>query len=168
MNTPSAARSPFALCLWLDGQVEEAAAFYTAIFPNSRTGAISRYGKGAQMPEGTALVATFFIDGQEMMALSGGSMHSFTPALSVVKRCENQAEIDHYWEKLTEDGGKPGRCGWLTDRFGVSWQIIPRALGRLMSGGDQAASSRVTAAFMPMSKLDLATLERAFEGIEPA
>jgi predicted 3-demethylubiquinone-9 3-methyltransferase (glyoxalase superfamily) len=149
---------PIVPCLWFDTQAEDAVAFYTAIFANSRVGSKSRYGPNAPLPEGTMLACAFFLDGQEFMAMNGGPMFSFTPAISMVRRCETQAEIDHFWDALLEGGGSPSRCGWLKDRFGVSWQVVPKSLGKLMSG---PGAGRVMAAFMPMGKIELEVLERA-------
>jgi predicted 3-demethylubiquinone-9 3-methyltransferase (glyoxalase superfamily) len=151
-------------CLWFNGNAGEAADFYTSVFKNSKIGKISRYGKGAPMPEGTVMVATFEVQGHEFMALNGGPQYSFTPAISLVVHCDTQEEIDDYWTKLTADGGKEVQCGWLTDKFGISWQIVPSILGELMSGNDPARSQRVMQALWQMMKLDIGKLKQAYEG----
>jgi predicted 3-demethylubiquinone-9 3-methyltransferase (glyoxalase superfamily) len=150
-------------CLWFDGQAEEAATFYTSIFKNSRITNVSRYGEGGRMPKGTALVVTFQLEGQDFMALNGGPEYKPSPAISLFVNCETQAEVDELWEKLSA-GGKPGRCGWLEDKFGVSWQIVPAALGELMQGKDPERSQRVMKALLQMDKLDVEELRRAYEG----
>lgn len=151
-------------CLWFDQNGEQAANFYVSLFPNSRVGTISRYGKGTPMPEGTAMVVTFELDGVPFMALNGGTHFKLSEAVSINVRCENQAEIDRLWTRLTENGGSELRCGWLKDRFGLSWQIVPAQIERWMSDPDPIRSARVMAAFMPMNKLDIAVLEAAFNG----
>jgi predicted 3-demethylubiquinone-9 3-methyltransferase (glyoxalase superfamily) len=157
------------LCLWFDGQAEEAAEFYVATFKacgrDAAMGDIARYGaSGGPKPKGTALMAEFTLDGQPIMGLNGGPHYTFSPAISLFVTCADQAEVDHFWNALTADGGEPGKCGWLTDRFGVSWQIVPRALGELMKGPDQARAGRVMQAMMPMTKLDVAVLKKAYDG----
>jgi predicted 3-demethylubiquinone-9 3-methyltransferase (glyoxalase superfamily) len=151
------------ICLWFDKQGEEAANFYTSIFKNSSIGTISRYGKQGfefhGMPEGTALVVPFKLNDMNFSALNGGPRFTFNESMSVVISCETQEEIDHYWNNLTADGGQESQCGWLKDKFGVSWQIVPSILGELMSNPEKAG--RVTAAFMQMKKLDIATLKNA-------
>ena len=151
-------------CLWFNGNAGEAADFYTSVFENSKKGKVSRYGKGAPMPEGTVMVATFEVQGHEFMALNGGPQYSFTPAISLVVHCDTQEEIDDYWTKLTADGGKEVQCGWLTDKFGISWQIVPSILGELMSGNDPARSQRVMQALWQMMKLDIGKLKQAYDG----
>ena len=155
--------SKIALCLWFDGQAEEAMNHYLSLFERSKPLSVSRYGKGMPMPEGSVMVASFELDGQEIMALNGGPMFKFTEALSMLVHCDSQAEVDHFWNGLVE-GGTPSRCGWLKDRFGVSWQIIPRAMGEMMSGSDKARSGRVMQAMMTMSKIDIAAIEAARRG----
>ena len=155
---------PIVPCLWFNDTAEQAVVLYTSLFPNSKRGGTSYYGPNAPMPEGTVLTCTFFLDGQEFMALNGGPTFQFTPAISMVKRCDTQLEIDRYWDGLIAGGGQPSRCGWLTDPFGVSWQIVPRVLGQMMSDPDRAKTNRVMQAFMPMTKLDLSVLERAYQG----
>lgn len=149
--------------LWFDGKAEEAANFYVSIFKNSKIGTINRYGDNGPGPKGTVMIATFQIDGQEFIALNGGPQFKLTPAISFVVNCESQSEVDHFWEKLSE-GGKTLQCGWLQDKFGVSWQIVPTALAKLMSDSDRAKSGRVMGALMQMTKIDIARLEEAFKG----
>lgn len=164
MNSTSATMK---ICLWFDKQAEEAVQFYTSIFPNSKTGAISRYGKEGfefhQMPEGTALTVQFWINDMEFLALNGGPKYTFNEAISIVVTVDSQEEIDYIWEKLTE-GGEETHCGWLKDKFGLSWQIVPSQLGKWMSSTDTASVQRVTAAYLQMQKFDISTLERAFQG----
>jgi len=146
--------------LWFDGKAEDAANFYVGIFRNSRVLSINRAGK-----DGPVFSTTFNLDGQDFFALNGGPMFSFTPAISFFVNCETQADIDRLWTTLTSDGGAPSRCGWLKDKYGMSWQIIPSSLGRLLSGGgDAARAGRVLQAMLQMGKLDVATLQRAFDG----
>ncbi|RYY97195.1 MAG: VOC family protein [Chitinophagaceae bacterium] len=142
--------------LWFNGQAEEAAQFYTSIFPNSGIGSISR-----PDPQGPALVVPFSLDGKPFLALNGGPQFSFTEATSFVISCQNQEEIDHYWSRLTEGGGTPSRCGWLKDRYGLSWQVVPAQMGALMTDPDPVKAQRVMAAMMKMDKLDIAALEAA-------
>ena len=151
--------------LWFDNQAEDAMNFYTAIFKNSKIGQVSRYGDAGPGPKGTVMVGNFALDGQEFMALNGGPIYKFTNAVSFVVNCETQEEIDYYWEKLSS-GGKAIQCGWLTDKFGLSWQVVPTVLGELMSSGDPEKSNRVMQALMKMEKLIIADLQRAFESQE--
>lgn len=146
--------------LWFDGQAEEAARFYCSIFPNARilTGAAA----GEAKP-GSVTVVGFELDGQRFTALNGGPHYTFTPAVSFVVDCQTQAEVDHYWDALCE-GGEPQRCGWLKDRFGLSWQIVPRQLPEYLGDPDPARSGRVMAAMMTMSRIDIDGLRRAYEG----
>jgi predicted 3-demethylubiquinone-9 3-methyltransferase (glyoxalase superfamily) len=146
--------------LWFDGQAEEAMSFYVSIFKNAKVLSVNRYGKGAPMPEGTVLTASFELDGQRFVALNGGPMYKFSPATSFVVDCDTQAEVDYYWDKLGE-GGKPNRCAWLDDKFGVTWQIVPKQLGQLLSDPDPVKAGRVMQAMMQMSKIDIAGLQRA-------
>jgi predicted 3-demethylubiquinone-9 3-methyltransferase (glyoxalase superfamily) len=150
-------------CLWFDTNAEEAVKFYLSIFKNSKMGKISRYGKGAPMPEGTALTVTFKIGGQEFMALNGGPYFKFTEAVSFVVNCKTQKEVDYYWEKLSKGGAKV-ECGWIKDKFGLSWQIVPAILGQLMSAKNPEKSSRVMQAVLKMKKLDIKALEKAYRG----
>jgi predicted 3-demethylubiquinone-9 3-methyltransferase (glyoxalase superfamily) len=154
-------------CLWFDGNVEEAIQFYTSVFPEVEITNVVRYGKSGPGPEGSVLTAVFRLFGQEFMALNGGPAFRFNEAVSFVVHCQSQEEVDSYWEKLT-DGGQPSQCGWLKDRFGLSWQIVPTALPRLMSSGNATQTSRVMEAIFKMSKIDIATLELAFNGNELA
>jgi predicted 3-demethylubiquinone-9 3-methyltransferase (glyoxalase superfamily) len=149
-------------CLWFSSEAEEAAKFYVSLFEGSRITGLSRYGKGARMPAGTVLVVTFELAGTEFMALNGGPMFPFTEASSMVVQCDSQAEIDRLWDALIAGGGKAAQCGWLKDRYGLSWQIVPSRLRALMQDGDQAKIDRVMAAVMTMVKIDLATLEAAY------
>ena len=149
--------------LWFDQQAEQAANFYVSLFKNSKILGVSRYGEGARRPAGMAMIVTFQMDGQEFMALNGGPEFKFTEAVSLFVNCETQAEVDMYWEKLSA-GGEKGQCGWLKDRFGLSWQIVPTALGELMGGPDPERSRRVMEALLKMSKIDIAMLRNAYEG----
>lgn len=150
-------------CLWFDREAEDAANFYVSVFPDSRIVGMNRYVEGMPMPAGTVLTVRFVLAGREFVALNGGPLFQFTPAISFVAPCATQAEIDALWQQLSE-GGAPGQCGWLTDRFGVTWQIVPTALMAMFDSPDQAATQRAVAAMMPMGKLDIAALERAFAG----
>jgi len=149
--------------LWFDNQVEEAVNFYTSIFKNSKVGKVSRYGDAGPGPKGAVLTASFVLDGQEFIALNGGPKYKFTPAISFVVPCETQQEIDHYWSKLSA-GGRTDQCGWLADKFGVSWQVVPTLLGQLMSDKDSQKSERVMKALLQMTKLDIDALKSAYEG----
>jgi predicted 3-demethylubiquinone-9 3-methyltransferase (glyoxalase superfamily) len=149
-------------CLWFDGKVEEAINFYTSLFKNSKIKNVSRYGEGAPQPAGTILVATFELEGQEFMILNGGPMFKLTEAISLSVSCETQEEIDFYWEKLSSNGGQESQCGWLKDKFGLSWQIVPTALSKLLQATDRKKASNVMAALMQMQKLDIAKLEQAY------
>ena len=146
--------------MWFDFNAEEAVAHYLSIFPNSRVISTTRYGDFAPDRKGAVLTILFEIDGQRMLALNGGPRHKFTPALSLIVNCDDQAEIDRLWDKLAE-GGEHVQCGWLTDKFGVSWQIVPRALPELL-GGDAQQTDRVMRAVMTMKKLDIAQMQQAF------
>ena len=157
-------------CLWFDNQAEEAARFYVSIFKNSAIGAVTRYGKeGFEVhgkPEGSAMTVSFRLEDQEFTALNGGPHFKISEAISFVVKCKTQAEIDHYWDKLGEGGDERAqRCGWLKDKHGVSWQILPAALFELMGGTDEGGAQRVMRAMLQMKKLDLAVLRRAYEGI---
>jgi predicted 3-demethylubiquinone-9 3-methyltransferase (glyoxalase superfamily) len=153
--------SPF---LWFDTEAEEAARLYVSVFPNSSITSVSRFGEGAPGPAGSVFGVNFELDGVQMQALNGGPARGFTEAISLFVRAETQEEIDELWEKLTADGGEPGRCGWLKDRFGLSWQIVPPILGDLISGPDPERSARAMQAMMGMSKLDIAALQAAYDG----
>lgn len=148
--------------LWFDGKAEEAVKFYTSIFKNSKVGRVTRYGEGTPGPKGTVMTATFQLDGQEFMALNGGPQFSFKPAISFFVNCETQEEVDNLWEKLSE-GGEKGRCGWLKDKFGLSWQIVPSALGQMLSDKNPQKSKSVMTALLQMNKLDIEGLKRAYE-----
>ena len=151
-------------CLWFNGQAEEAATFYVSLFPDAAIGAVSRYGAGAPFPPGTALMVEFSLFGQRFQALNGGPHFAFNAAISLSIACESEEEVDRYWDALTADGGEEGRCGWLKDRFGVSWQVVPDGLGALMSDPDSARAGRAAQAMMAMNKLDLAAMRAAAEG----
>jgi predicted 3-demethylubiquinone-9 3-methyltransferase (glyoxalase superfamily) len=148
--------------LWFNDRAEEAMNFYVSIFKNSKTVSISRYGDAGPGPKGSVMVAKFQLDGQEFLALNGGPMFTFSPAISFVVNCKTQEEVDAYWEKLSAGGAK-SQCGWLTDRFGLSWQVVPTILGELVAGKDPEKSNRVMQAMLPMTKIDIATLKRAYE-----
>jgi predicted 3-demethylubiquinone-9 3-methyltransferase (glyoxalase superfamily) len=147
-------------CLWFDTQGEEAAEFYTSIFENSRILDVSRYGEAGPRPAGTVMTVTFELDGQKFLALNGGPEFTFNEAISYQIDCRTQEEVDHYWERLT-DGGEEGPCGWLKDRFGVSWQVVPSRLSELLAHPDAATSQRVMGAMLQMRKIDIAALEDA-------
>jgi predicted 3-demethylubiquinone-9 3-methyltransferase (glyoxalase superfamily) len=152
--------SPF---LWFDDQAEEAASFYVSIFKNSSILDVSRYGEGAPRPAGSAMSVSFVLDGLELQALNGGPEYSFTEAISLFVTAQTQDEIDDLWEKLTSGGGEPGRCGWLKDRYGLSWQIVPPVLGQLLGDPDAGKASRVLQAMFGMSKIDIAALQAAHD-----
>jgi len=147
--------------LWFDSQAEEAANFYTSIFKNSKIGAIARMAEGGPAPAGSVLTVEFELDGVSFVALNGGPHFKFTEAISLQITCETQEEVDSFWNKLTADGGQPGQCGWLKDKFGLSWQVVPTALPRLLKQPDAQKASRVMQAMMQMTKIDIAELERA-------
>ena len=149
--------------LWFDNNAEEAIHFYTSIFKNSKIGTVSRYGDGGPGPKGTIMSATFELEGLEFMALNGGPQFRFTEAVSFFVRCETQAEIDELWEKLSA-GGQKSRCGWLKDKFGLSWQIVPPVLGELLNDQDPEKAKRVMFAMLKMDKIDIQTLKDAYEG----
>jgi len=143
--------------LWFESQAEEAMNFYASVFPRSRVISVNRAG-------GRTMSVDFEIENQRIMALNGGPMYQLNESFSLFVTCETQAEIDTYWEKLTADGGAPGRCGWLKDKYGLSWQVIPKAFGAMLGGTDAARTKRVVDAMMQMSKLDLPTLQAAYDG----
>jgi predicted 3-demethylubiquinone-9 3-methyltransferase (glyoxalase superfamily) len=149
--------------LWFDDQAYPAASFYVSVFPGSRITSEHDYVEGSMGDPGSIMTVTFELDGRPFVALNGGPMYSFTPAISLVVNCADQDEVDHYWERLTE-GGEPGRCGWLVDRFGVSWQVVPDGMGEILGGPDPAGAARATSAMLAMSKLDVAELRRAYDG----
>jgi predicted 3-demethylubiquinone-9 3-methyltransferase (glyoxalase superfamily) len=149
--------------LWFDDQAEAAANFYTAIFKNSRITNVSRYGEGGPGKPGSAMVVNFVLEGQEFIALNGGPEFKFTEAISLYVDCATQAEVDELWRKLTA-GGEESQCGWLKDKFGLSWQIIPSDLGKYIGGPDPAGAQRAMQAMLKMQKIDSAALKRAYEG----
>src|SRR4051794_10325391 len=146
--------------LWFDDQAEEAMNFYTSIFKDSRVGSITRYGDAGPGPKGSVMSATFQLNGQDFMALNGGPHFTFTPAISFFVSCETQEEVDELWEKLSE-GGAMQRCGWLTDKFGLSWQIIPSMLGELLGDKDAAKAQRVMQVMLQMEKIEIDALKQA-------
>jgi predicted 3-demethylubiquinone-9 3-methyltransferase (glyoxalase superfamily) len=148
--------------LWFDGKAEEAANFYVSVFKNSKIVSIMRYGEAGPGAKGSVMSATFQLDGQDFMALNGGPMFAFSPAISFFVNCQSQEEVDKLWEKLSE-GGEKQRCGWLKDKYGVSWQIIPTVLGQLLQDKDREKSKRVMNAMLQMDKLDITTLTQAYE-----
>jgi predicted 3-demethylubiquinone-9 3-methyltransferase (glyoxalase superfamily) len=147
-------------CLWFDTEGEEAARFYTSVFPNSKIVEIARYGSAGPRAEGTVMTVSFELEGQEFVALNGGPDFTFNEAISFQVNCETQDEVDGYWSKLSE-GGEEGPCGWLKDRFGVSWQIVPIVLSELLADSDREKSQRVMAAMLKMRKIEIDALERA-------
>jgi predicted 3-demethylubiquinone-9 3-methyltransferase (glyoxalase superfamily) len=150
-------------CLWFDDQGQEAARFYVSIFKNSKMGKVSYYGEGGPRPKGSVLTVSFQLDGQEFLALNGGPYFKFTEAISWIVNCKTQKEVDRLWEKLSE-GGEKGQCGWLKDKYGMSWQIVPTVLFKMMSDPDPARSRRVFQAMMQMKKLDIKGLKKAYGG----
>ena len=149
-------------CLWFDTEGEEAATFYTGIFENSRILEVVRYGSAGPRPEGMVMMVNFELDGQKFIALNGGPEFTFNEAISFQVHCESQQEVDGFWTKLSE-GGEEGPCGWLKDKYGVSWQIIPTALDELVSDPDPERSQRAMKAMLTMSKIDIAELQRAVD-----
>jgi predicted 3-demethylubiquinone-9 3-methyltransferase (glyoxalase superfamily) len=150
-------------CLWFDHQAEEAARFYVSIVKNSKLGEITHYGEGAPRPKGSVLTVRFQLDGEEFLALNGGPVFKFTEAISLIVNCETQAEVDRMWEELSE-GGEKVECGWLKDKYGLSWQIVPTVLAKMLSDPDPARADRVLQAVMQMKKLDIKKLEEAYAG----
>jgi predicted 3-demethylubiquinone-9 3-methyltransferase (glyoxalase superfamily) len=150
-------------CLWFDFKAEEAVAHYLAIFKPGRIVSTTRYGEAGPGPAGAVMTILFEINGQRFLALNGGPQFAFTPAISLIVECATQPEIDELWDRLSE-GGAPGQCGWLTDKFGVSWQIVPSLVPRIIESGDAAGIQRVMRAVMPMTKLDIAKVQQAFDG----
>jgi predicted 3-demethylubiquinone-9 3-methyltransferase (glyoxalase superfamily) len=145
-------------CLWFDGNAEEAVAFYLSVFPHSKLLQVSHTG------DGKALMVSFELEGQQVLALNGGPHFHFTEAISLSVDCKDQDEVDALWQKLTADGGKPGQCGWLKDKFGLSWQIVPSQLPELLGGPDPQGAARALQAMLTMSKLDVRVMKRAYEG----
>lgn len=148
--------------LWFDHQAEEAMNFYIPIFKNSKVLTVTRYGDAGPGPKGSVMTASFLLDGQEFIALNGGPAFQITPAISFVVNCETQQEVDAFWEQLSA-GGREEQCAWLTDKFGVSWQIVPKVLVKLLNDPDPLKAQRVMSAMLKMKKIDIATLERAYK-----
>ena len=148
--------------LWFDNNAEEAINFYTSVFKNSKVGSFTRWPEGGPGPEGQVLTASFTLGGQEFTALNGGPQFKFNESISFVVDCETQEEVDYYWNKLTE-GGEESQCGWLKDKFGLSWQIVPRILIQLLQDKDKVKAGKVMAAMMPMKKIEIAKLKAAYE-----
>jgi predicted 3-demethylubiquinone-9 3-methyltransferase (glyoxalase superfamily) len=148
-------------CLWFDTRGEEAAEFYTSVFPNSKINHVQRYGEAGPREAGTVMVVAFTLDGRDFVALNGGPQFTFSEAVSFQIACADQAEVDYYWDALTADGGEHGPCGWLKDRFGVSWQVVPTPLLDLLSDPDAGRSDRAMAAMLKMGKIDIAAARAA-------
>ena len=148
--------------LWFDNRAEEAANFYASIFKNSKVTSIRRYGEAGPGPKGSVMSVTFQLDGQEFTALNGGPLFTFSPAISFFVNCKTQEEVDELWEKLTAGGGTAQRCGWLKDKYGLSWQIIPKALGEMLGDKDPKKSQRVMQAMLQMNKIDIQRLKEAY------
>ncbi len=149
--------------LWFDDKAEEAANFYVSIFKNSHVGRVTRYGDAGPGPKGTVMSVVFQLEGQEFFALNGGPQFTFTPAISFFVTCETQQEVDELWEKLSA-GGRKDRCGWLQDKYGLSWQVVPSALGRMLGDKDPKKAQRVMTAMMQMDKIDINGLQQAYDG----
>ena len=152
--------------LWFDGKAEEAMTFYTSIFKDSKIENVTRYGEGGPGPAGTVMTATFELNGRVFIALNGGPEYTFSPAVSFMVNCETQQEVDELWEKLSE-GGSKNRCGWLTDKFGLTWQVVPDGLGDLLGDDDAEKAGRAMQAMLQMDKLDINALRRAHQGVAP-
>jgi predicted 3-demethylubiquinone-9 3-methyltransferase (glyoxalase superfamily) len=154
--------------LWFDNNAEEAVNFYVSIFKNSKVGKVTRYNeassKAAGRPEGSVMTMEFQLEGQDFSAINGGPHFKFTEAISLVVDCETQEEVDYFWEKLTADGGQESQCGWLKDKYGLSWQITPRVLIEMIGDKDPQKAQRVMEAMLQMKKIDIATLKRAYDG----
>jgi predicted 3-demethylubiquinone-9 3-methyltransferase (glyoxalase superfamily) len=151
-------------CLWFDTEGEEAAEFYCTLIPNSRVTGVEKYGEAGPRPAGTAMTVTFELDGRPYVALNGGPDYRFNEAVSFQVSCEDQEEVDHYWSTLTADGGQEGPCGWCKDRWGLSWQIVPKALPELLADPDQDRAQRAMKAMLGMGKIDVAALQAAADG----
>ena len=151
-------------CLWFDGHAEQAARHYTTVFPNSEILGTTRYGPGTPGPEGEVMTVDFSLDGQRYVGLNGGPQFAFTEAVSFQIDCADQDEVDHYWSRLAE-GGEEGPCGWLKDRFGLSWQVVPTRLNELIADPDAGRAQRAMQAMLEMKKIDIAALERAADGV---
>ncbi|WP_330285851.1 VOC family protein [Streptomyces sp. NBC_00576] len=154
----------FTTCLWFDGQAEEAAHYYVSVFKNSKLGRIGYYNEAGPAPAGGVLAVDFVANGQKFVAINGGPQFKFSEAVSFQIYCADQAEVDHYWAKLTEGGGEGGPCGWLKDKYGLSWQVIPDGLIEMLSDPDQEKAVRTTKAMYAMGKLDIAALKKAYAG----
>lgn len=163
MSTSIQKITPF---LWFDHQAEEAARFYTSVFPNSRIVAVTRYGEAGPSPKGSVMTVAFELDGQKFVALNGGPIYKFTEAVSFLVNCENQQEVDELWEKLS-DGGSEVQCGWLKDKYGLSWQIVPTVFFEMIKDQDAERTQRVMRAMFQMKKFDIAGLEAAYRGPSP-
>ena len=150
--------------LWFDSQAEEAADFYVSVFPDSEIRSVARYGEAGPGPAGSVMVMSFTLQGQEFNALNGGPIYKFNPAISFVIDCTTQDDVDHFWDAFTADGGQEVQCGWVTDKFGISWQVVPRRLMELMSDPDPVKAKRVTEAMLKMKKIVIADLEAAAAG----
>jgi predicted 3-demethylubiquinone-9 3-methyltransferase (glyoxalase superfamily) len=166
---PMATMQKISSCLWFDKEAEDAAKFYTSVFKNSRIGKMSRYGKEGfeihQQPEGKVMTVEFELEGQKFLGLNGGPIFKFSEAISFVVNCDSQEEVDHYWDKLNEGGDpKSQQCGWLKDKFGLSWQVVPTILSELLSDPDKQKAGRVMNAMLQMKKLDIAALKQAYNG----
>lgn len=148
--------------LWYDTQAEEAANFYVSIFPNSKIVTVARYGEAGPGAKGSVMTVAFELDGQKFIALNGGPLFKFTEAISLLIDCKSQDDVDHYWSRLLEDGGKESQCGWLKDKYGLSWQVTPTALGEMLSDPDRTKAGRVMQAMLKMKKIDIAALKRAY------
>ena len=155
---------PFITCLWFDTQAEEAATFYTGVFKNSELGRVHRYTQAGPGPEGSVMLVEFELNGQKFSALNGGPQHKFNEAVSIVVPCADQAEVDYYWDSLLASGGQENVCGWLSDQYGLRWQIVPTAFFGMIADADSERAARVTQAMFGMTKLDIAGLERAYAG----
>jgi predicted 3-demethylubiquinone-9 3-methyltransferase (glyoxalase superfamily) len=151
-------------CLWFDTEAEQAAEFYVSVFENSEILNVARYGEGTPMPAGSAMLVTFVLDGVEFQALNGGPAFQFTEAISLFTNADTQEEIDRLWNVLTADGGSPGMCGWLKDKYGLSWQIVPPILGELLNDPDLEKAGRVMTAMLAMQRIDIADLKAAYHG----
>jgi predicted 3-demethylubiquinone-9 3-methyltransferase (glyoxalase superfamily) len=156
----------FTTCLWFDDQAEEAAHFYVSLFKNSRIDSVSHYGEEAPRPAGTVMTVEFTANGQKFVALNGGPEFTFNEAVSFQIFCDDQEEVDYYWNRLTEGGGAPGPCGWLKDKYGLSWQVVPSRLMEMIGSPDAEKAGRATKAMLSMGKLDIAELEKAYAGLQ--
>ena len=154
----------FTTCLWFDGQAEEAAHHYVSIFKNSEVGDVTRYTEAGPGTPGSVVTVEFTANGQRFVALNGGPEFTFNEAISFQIHCADQEEVDHYWNRLLEGGGEPGPCGWLKDKYGVSWQVVPRALIEMVGSTDREKAARATKAMLSMGKLDIAALRKAYDG----